>query len=300
MAGAKVIAIAKDSIHGSADKAIEHVTDFAKKLSLNEIIEFKNSIDSDSIKRADIVTNLGFVRPINEKFLTQMHPGAVVSLFCEPWETRSADIDLDYCKKNNIPVMGTNEDAPGLNVFDNVGMLVIKMLIESGLEVYQNNFLLIGSDKFADVIEKALTVNGNTVIHVNPAQINSKNNILGNFFDAIIVADYSTQKPLISESGFITPEYIHKNFPASRVVHLAGAVDAKALSNAGIKCYPGYNGHARRMSKTFAHLGIKPVIDLHAAGLKVGEILFKAYKKHKQQKPAILEALKNPICAKVC
>jgi len=49
-------------------------------------------------------------------------------------------------------------------------------------------------------------------------------------------------------------------------------LDVAALRRHGVAVYPGEDLPSRRMAHTLAALGPRPVIELHTAGLKVGEI----------------------------
>jgi len=66
---------------------------------------------TDAVSQADIITNSGYVRPIDKMFIVLMKPTAVISLMFEPWEFkhRPQDIDLYEASKKKILVMGTNE-----------------------------------------------------------------------------------------------------------------------------------------------------------------------------------------------
>ena len=64
----------------------------------------------------------------------------------------------------------------------------------------------------------------------------------------------------------------------------------------GIEFYPDVPVGAFKMGKTFAFLGEKPVIDLHTAGLKVGEIMKKCLSKTDSTEEAKKKALKEPLC----
>ena len=56
------------------------------------------------------------------------------------------------------------------------------------------------------------------------------------------------------------------------MIQFAGRIDAAGLVERGVAVYPGLDLPARRMSMTLGALGPRPVIELHAAGLKVGEL----------------------------
>ena len=76
-----------------------------------------------------------------------------------------------------------------------------------------------------------------------------------------------------------------------------GDVDVESLLEVGIYCVPEHSIGSRRMTKTLAELGSKPVIDLHTAGLKVGELMWREMQilNNAEQVEKIL-AVKNPLC----
>lgn len=110
----------------------------------------------------------------------------------EKWELRDKDIDIKLCKKSNITVAGINEDSPHIRVFDYTRPLIQKMIFDSGLEIYQNNILLIGKDKFASCIKKTLTLQGSHVVRKTVTQ-NIANIKLPQRLDAVIIACYNSQ-----------------------------------------------------------------------------------------------------------
>lgn len=297
LCGAQVLAIAADSEHGKARDAIENVQRYAQHFGVTRQIKFISRADRSDIAWADIVTNLGFVRPINKSFLSALNKKAVISLFCEPWELRPKDVDVAFCVSHNIPLMGTNEEAAGLNVFSNVGPLMLKMIFQAGLEVYQNNFLIISADKFGSVINKTLIQNGAHTHMIAPTNEAIRINHF-NRTDAIIIADYTFEKEIIGANGIISLAEL-KQAAETHIIHLAGKVNSAFLKEHHIPCYPDVEGHAFKMTKTFSFLGLKPVVDLHAAGLKVAEELVNAAKKHRDYKEIIAEAAKNPLCQPV-
>ncbi|MEJ5197352.1 MAG: hypothetical protein WHX53_00370, partial [Anaerolineae bacterium] len=97
---------------------------------------------------ADIITNLGFVRPIDAAAVAAMKPTAVVPLMCEGWEIRPGDVDLEACRARGIPVIATNEDYPGLEVFAYSGWLALKMLFDAQIEVHKSRLAVVSGDKF--------------------------------------------------------------------------------------------------------------------------------------------------------
>lgn len=297
ISGAKVIAVAKDSKFGMADDAINWVKKHAQIFGVEKEISYIKSLSPEEINKADIITNLGFLRPLDKSFLSNIKKTAVISLFCETWEVRKEDVDLDFCYSQKIPIMGTNEDAKIINVFSNVGPLILKMIEQTDFEIHQKNILIISADKFGKVISETLN-NKNVFTKLLNPRISNSYNINLDKLNAIIIADYSFEDEILGKNGIISISNL-KKFKEIQIIHLAGKVDAQFLKEQRIKCYPDKNGQPFKMSKNFSFLGIKPVVDLHAAGLKVGEELLKSTKKHKDFNLILEKAMKNPICQPV-
>jgi hypothetical protein len=267
VANAKYVMIwVNDSSYGEAKSIKKEFEGLATKLGYKNYHFTLNERPIDDIRKADIITNLGHIRPINKKFLINVKPSSVISTMSEKWELRKEDIDIIFCKKNNIKVAGTWENHPKLKIFDNCGYLIAKMCFESGFEIFQNNILIISSDNFGKVaFEKLKNFEPNELKLSNLKSIN--HNLLINNPELIIIADYTTNIELIGEKGLIDISLL-KNIT---IVHLCGKIDYEYCIKNEINLFPNQNGNSFRMSKTLAHLGAKPVIDLHAAGFKVGE-----------------------------
>jgi len=63
------------------------------------------------------------------------------------------------------------------------------------------------------------------------------------------------------------------------VIHICGNVDQADLVRNGISFCPSKLAQAGYMSVATDYVGPKPLVDLHTAGLKVGECLYHARKK---------------------
>lgn len=268
MAGAKRIFVwLKDHpVYGKASPLQDRVLEIARSWGIDkELFIFSiNERPVDQISAADIVTNLGHVRPIDENFISQMKPNAVIAYMSESWEFRDGDIDLVACRSKGTKIAGTWENYPGLGIFDAVGPLAVKLLFEAGLEVYQNRIAVIGQDSFGQVISNYLRQIG-----AIPELYKSSNDIISDApLDALLLADYTSKEKLVDPVGLKD-----KGFVQVPVVHLCGALDIGEW-NKGQRIFPQSNGQSFRMTHTLAHLGPKYVIDLHAAGLKVGELLY--------------------------
>lgn len=286
MAGAKkVYAITKDSKYATKEDVKKNTMLFAKLCGVKDKICVV--FDKHNIREADIITNLGFVRPIDKNTIDMIKRDAVIPYMCEAWELRNEDVDIDYCKQKAIKVMGTNENYPGLDVFKFSGPLALKMLFDAGIEIYKSKIVIVSDDNFGKVIYDTLSKISSDVVLIS--NLNEQNyDLLGNV-DAIIIADYTSDKCFIGKNTFgISSEKLKSLSHFVTVIQFAGIVDIDDLIENNINFYPDYKVGSFKMGKTLAYLGSKPIIDLHCAGLKVGEIM------HKNDKPYIT----NELCSK--
>jgi hypothetical protein len=245
---------------------------------LSEAVEIVTDRSIDLFSEADIVTNLGFVRPIDAQAVTAMKPSTALPLMCEAWEYRGGDVDLDACRARGIAVLGTNEDYPGLDVFSYSGPLCMKMLFEAGLELHKSTILIVSSDKFGRVIERSLAQAGAAASLV--ADLRGIDTGQLSRADALVVADYTRFETIVGPGGDIEAADLARLAGHITVIQFAGRIDAAGLAEHGISVYPGVNLPARRMSMTLGALGPRPVIELHAAGLKVGQAIARAFLEH--------------------
>lgn len=273
MAGAKkVYAIAGDSKYGLKELIKKNTMLFAKLCGVENKIEVV--FDKGSIGEADIITNLGFVRPIDKDTIDKLKKDAVIPYMCEAWEVRENDVDVSYCKKKNIPVMGTNESYPGLDVFEFSGALALKMLFDAGIEVFKSKIVIVSDDNFGKVIFNTLSKLASNVILLKRLSHESYKCLRN--ADALIIADYTSQKCYIGENGSeIESSQLKLLSEFVTVIQFAGLVDISDLEKNDVNFYPNYKVGSFRMGKTLAYLGSKPIIDLHCAGLKVGELMYK-------------------------
>jgi hypothetical protein len=96
--------------------------------------------------------------------------------------------------------------------------------------------------------------------------------------DALIVVDHHTHKPLIGPDGLISAENLSALNNGLAVIHICGNVSQSDLSANEIYFWPETLAPPGHMSVSTDYVGPKPLIDLHTAGLKVGECLFHARK----------------------
>jgi hypothetical protein len=274
LAGAKrVIALTRDSRYAPADAVISQTRALELLCDVKTISEIHTERSLDLFSEADIVTNLGFVRPLDRDAVFAMKPSAVIPLMCEAWEFRPGDVDLAACKSRNISVVGTNEDFPGLEVFSYSGFLCAKMLFEAQIEIHKSNILVVSSDKFGVVIARYLSQSGANVTRVDDLRTIAPADL--SVLDAVVVADYTRKDTIIGRNGDLSAESIASNAMGATIVQFAGVVDVDELSAQGINIYPGIDLGPHRMAQTLAYLGPRPALELHSAGLKVGELFLR-------------------------
>lgn len=268
----KVYAWVRDSSYGKAEDIMRSCKELVNEFQLPDNIEYGiNQRPAHHISSADIITNLGFVRPLNSEFLDQVSEHSVIAGMCEAWELRPADIDLHYCKQKNIKVAGTWENHPDLKIFDGCGNLAVKMALEAGYEVYQNNIIIWSNDHFGKVVENGFKNFGaNKIIRTTDPGTLYKNI---KDIDFLFFCDYNESRQIIGHNGFISIDEIQKLNKGVGIVHLYGDLDNNYIKEKNLNVFPDKKGRASVMTYTLAHLGPKLIINLHAAGLKVGQCL---------------------------
>ncbi len=267
-AGADVIAYTKNSAYGSVEDVVRQTTLLAGEMGLNNRIKIVTDLAVVDFSGFDIVTNCGFLRPLNRDFIERLSPSCVIPLMYEPWEFRDGEIDLGSCREKGIKVYGTNEADPRLRIMDYIGFTVLYWLLEKKLSPLSAQVLVLGCRHFADAIEKVLNWNGYRCQTLTSYE--SAPDPRG--FDAIVVAEWNDDRVLVgrAESAFINVKDIP---PHMHLIHISGKVE---LGGATFTWTPENPRPYRTMSYTTDFIDPQAVVDLHAAGLKVGEGMLKA------------------------
>ncbi|NOI82333.1 hypothetical protein F0237_16820 [Vibrio tubiashii] len=276
LSGAKrVYAWTADTKYGKGQDIVDRCLSLAERMEVNKQIEFSiNCREKRHIASADIITNSGFIRPIDRAFISSIErTDCVIPLMYEEWEHRAADLDLEVCKEKNISVAGTWENHPDLMIFSGTGQLAVKLVMEAGYEVYRNKVAIWSSDEFGLAAKSAFKGAGASHVEL----FNDRDKLLKslNEFDVIYFCDYAEKLPLIGDNGILSVTDIVTKNPGIGVVHLFGNIDANYCIKSGIDIYPRKNGYSETMTETLAYLGPEPVIALTIAGFKVAEYLRK-------------------------
>lgn len=289
IAGAKVYAYTRSTRYGTVEevftntkKLIEEYADWQPDITLIDELTPK------VIAQADIITNSGHLRPLNEEKLQYAKDNVVIPLMYEAWEWRDADMDINYIKKRGFKIGATNERHPEVDVFNYLGDMALKQMFDAGICPYKNKFVLICNNDFGPYIAKivAKICDGLAIIDKNENKDKyDLDNIewVGNFpevnipteykdAEAIIFTAYPFDQEWIGKNAPISAEQIKKQFANPFLLRYAGDVDTVALNASGIKYFPE-NVHRGHMGVLPSAIGNDPIIRLQAGGLKVGEAL---------------------------
>jgi hypothetical protein len=275
LAGAEqVYAWTADTSYGKGSDTIRLCQALASKLNVLNRIEFiNNERIADHIRMSNIITNSGFLRPIDSDFLKYVDPtNCVLPLMYEAWEWREADVDLDACRRAGIRVAGTWENHPALRIFDATGPLAVKLAMGAGFEVYRNNIAVWSSDDFGAVAANTYRQMGAESVVQTTEKI-ELSHILSEL-DFVYFCDYGEKLPLVGRNGIIELAQIRERNPGLGIIHLFGELEYDVLASNGLRVYPPKTGIPHFMTETLAHLGIEPLLNLVVAGFKVGQSLF--------------------------
>lgn len=301
LAGAgHVLVLAKDSRHGAATEAVAQTLAVARQWNCAAAIENLSGRNAPTVSTADIVTNLGALRPLDDGFLAQLKPTAVMPLMFETWEYRREDLDLEACRRREIAVLGTNERHPAVEVMQFIGPLAVRLVLEAGVEVFRTRVVVLGSGPFAEVASAALRALGAEVagIAVGPGgrydEISTAQALAG--ADVLLVAEHDARAALIGPAATLDARRLSTINPGLVLVHIAGNVDQADLEAAQVRFHPERLAPPGYMSASTAYVGPAPVIRLHAAGLKVGEILARHRRRGLGAGDAERAALADPLC----
>jgi len=286
MANAKeVFALALDSCYGTKSEIINCAENFSRQHGIVNSLEIITEKSSKYVHKSDIITNSGFVRPIDAEMIGWMKPTAVIPLMWETWEFREVDLDLDACKQNNIVVLGTNEHVPPCDMRLYSGLLALKLLFELGLEVCNTNLLLIGDQStLGKAIHNFLIKAGCCIdwfgsegnAPYNYEQLTGYFEKFGKFYESIIVAEHKDSRCIIGPEGVLNIDLILKHNPTVRIGIIAGNINLESLNTSGLYFLPKKIRPFGYMSYQPDTLGPRPILELYTAGIKVGEAMSRA------------------------
>lgn len=258
-AGAFVTALTRDSRYGTASQARGETSRVAEALGVAGRIHVVEGLDARDLATADVVTNSGHVRPIDVAMIERMKATAVIPLMYESWELRHTDVDVAACRRRNLRVAGTNERHPEVAVFEYLGLVVLKAMLDAGHDPVGERCLLVCDNDFAPYVASTLRANGADVTTVADADEAGPGQ-----WDTVVVA----RTP--PAAGGSVPRL--GGLQADLLCQLWGDVHRAEVAGTWSPRQEPMAGH---MGLTLQSVGPRPIVKLQAAGLKVAEVMLR-------------------------
>jgi hypothetical protein len=269
-AGARhVYALAADNAHHRAADAAEATLAAAERFGVGVEVVFEKRPEHLAV--TDIVTNSASLRPVTADEIAALPETAVLPLMWETWEYRPEDLDLAACRERGILVLGTCETRPPCDLISYMGPLAVRLLLDLGLEVHQTSVVVLGGQAMGHEMARYLASIGCVVAHFGAGARAYEELTAGAMagYDAVIVAEHSDRRVLLDGT-------LAEANPAIRVGVVSGTVDGAALRAAGLVVVPEILRAGGYLSYDASRLGPRPVLELYAAGLRVGEVATRA------------------------
>ena len=291
LAGARVYAYTRTTRYGTMGEVFANTKSLMETCQDQKLdIEFIESITPEIVAQADIITNSGHLRPLDETKLQAAKDSVVIPLMYEAWEWRDADMDINYIRKRGFRIGATNERHPEVDVFNYLGDMALKQIFDAGLCPYKNKFVLLCNNDFGPYIAKVLARNCEKLAIVDKDENRGKypmENIewVGGFpgitipssfadAEAVLFTAYPFDQPWIGKGLPLEVSELKKQMKDPLILRYAGDVDTTALDEAGIRYFPA-QVHSGHMGILPSAIGNDPIIRLQAGGLKAGELLLK-------------------------
>ncbi len=269
LAGAKVFAFAKDSRHGTASEVSRKLQSWSEALHLTRHLTIVDSLDSLRRDQIDVVTNTGHLRPLHRAFLSSLPPSCVIPLMYEPWEYRQDDLDLPACGEFGIKVYGTNESDPRVRTLAYLGMSVQRILTRQVPSRQTGMILLVGCARFVNPVHQYLTKQKIDSVAISDLSLIRTLDI--DLFRTIVILEHERDDLIMGGPSALMD--VSKMTDDTIVIHVCGNV---SFQGAGFRFFPPEIRPFGYMSVTADYADSRALVDLHAAGLKVAEVMLSA------------------------
>lgn len=271
LAGAEVTALTRSTRYGTAEQVQRWTHRVAVAAGVADAIEVVEDLSPALISEADVVTNSGHLRPLDESFIAHLTPGAAVPLMMEAWEIGAGreDVDLPALQHRGVSFAGTNERIPAVGVFDYLGVMAVKLLVDAGIAVHGTDLLLLCDNPFSDYISRTLQACGARVtVERSPAALAHCEPV-----DAVVLSLTPASTPRLTRTHL---ESAARRMPGVVIAQFFGDVDRAAAADLSVPCWPDPAPAAGHMGVLPSDIGPEPIVRLQAGGLKVGQVLLTA------------------------
>ena len=287
LAGADAVyAVGRDTVRAARKDAEAQTGWLAHAAGVRDTVELLSTRLQAPLATVDVVTDLPGVRPIDEAIVRNLGDTAVVSLMRGVAHWRMGDVDVATCRRGGIAVAGVDEDA--IELFRHLAVVALWGLLRLGVAVAGATVVVAGDGPACATVAHGLAQAGATLLVASPDSAGRVDLYGGTKIgerlgeaavtgrlaeaDALVVCTSTPDARVIGHGGLMEAAELAAAAPHLAVVGLCGEIDGRALLGAGLRYQPS-------LGMPPLDLLPQPVIDLHAAGLKVGEVMARARQK---------------------
>lgn len=285
MAGAtEVFAVARDSADVARRDAERQTAYLVGLAGLQDRVTVLPTRLQAPLAGVDIVTDLPGVRPIDEAIARNIAATAAVTLMRGVAHWRAADVDVATCRRHSIAVAGVDED--GVDVYRYFPVEATWGLLRLGVEVVDATLLVAGEGPAYSKVARGLAQAGARVLVAAPEGAGRVSlcgaekvgdrlaeALAGGHLaecDGLVLCPAAPDTRTVGPGGWCDAATLAAAAPHLAVLSLGGEVDRRGLAGAGLRFWPAAGDAAP------GDLLPQPLIELHTAGLKVGEALTRA------------------------
>lgn len=294
---AEVYAVGRDSAGASRRDAEAQTGWLAGVAGVQERIRFFPTRLQAPLHTVDVITDLPGVRPVDESIVRNLTSGAVVTLMRGTAAWRTTDVDVGACRRGGIPVAGLDEDAVGLYRW--TALTAVHGLLGLGIEIAGATLAVAGDGPAYAHVVRALAQLQARILVATPDNAGRVALFGGEKIgadlgdetargrlaeaEALLVCPGEPGRRVIGPGAEIDATGLAKLAPHLAVLCLEGEIDRRGLAAAGLTVWPA-DGPAAPFD-----LLPQAVVELHAAGLKVGEVMARA--RQRGSSPPVAEEL---------
>jgi len=289
VAGAdEVFAVGRDTAQAGRRAAVEQTAWLARLAGVPDRVHLLSTRLQAPLAAVDIVTDLPGVRPIDETIVRNLPGTAVVSLMRGAGRWRPADVDVATCRRAGIATAGVDEEAIGIH--SSLAMEEVWGLLSLGVDIDGATVVVAGAGgAFAHVV-RALAALRATVLVATPERAGRVELYGGRKIgerlgdeavlrrlaeaDALVLCQADCGERSVAPAGVADAARIAAEAPHLAVVGRGAEADRQAFAAAGLRTWPSEVDPAAPAA--VSDLLPRPVVRLHTAGLKVGEVMARA------------------------
>ncbi|HJW76371.1 MAG TPA: hypothetical protein VJ787_12005, partial [Thermoleophilia bacterium] len=288
--GAAVVAVARDSDFGTREQAHEQTAYLARLAGMQDRVTFVGSRLQAPLDGIDIVTDVAGVRPIDEGVIRGLRDTAVVTLMSAVTGWHPSEVDAVGCRRAGIAIAGVDEDGIDLHRYE--ALRIAWFLLELGVEIVGSTLLFAADGIVYPKVARVFAQMGARVLVAGPdgpgrVSLHGAEKVGGDLgdtevrrllreADALLTFTDQPDKDLVGASAAISATELAALAPHLAVAVHSGKVDRHALAEAGLRVFPETDAGGGHATHAIGELVPQPIIELHTAGLRVGEVMARA------------------------